>query len=168
MKQILFDCIFVLILLFCSGCVSSSISDSVALIEKEGGLQSNTANYRSVNQNVLSHIQALRNSHNITEKTNSQAITDTDSQSYTFVYNLYNKELNYDDKIRIISLLVNKNQTFIINIAPAQGANTLDQLALSMARAEALRQYINHFNNRVTIKFAPKLSPNTINLVIGT
>ncbi|HCM46612.1 MAG TPA: hypothetical protein DIS98_03620 [Colwellia sp.] len=138
----------------------------MALIEKEGDLQNNTANYRSVNQNVLSRIQALRNSHNITEKTNSQAITD--SQSYTFVYNLYNKQLNYDDKIRIISLLVNKNKTFIINIAPAQGANTLDQLALSIARAEALRQYINHFNKRVTIKFAPKLSPNTINLVIGT
>ena len=78
---------------------------------------------------------------------------------------MQNKELKYNDKIKIVSLVVNKNKIFIINIALAKGTNRLDQLALSMARAELLRLYIGHFNNNVTIKFAPKLSNNTINLV---
>ena len=76
-------------------------------------------------------------------------------------------KLNIEDKTKIVSLVTKKNQTFIINIAPAKGANSLNKLALSMARAEVLRLYISHFNNRVTIKFDPKLSTNTINLVTG-
>ena len=175
MKQFSLNCLFVLTVFSCTGCVSSSISDSVALIEREGNLQRNSANYRNVNKSVLNSIQALRNSQKVADKNNtvadyqigSQLEKQSDRQSYTFVYELHHKELGYDDKIRIVSLVVIKNQSLIINIAPAKGTNTLDQLALSIARAEALRLYISHFNNRVTIKFAPKLSTDTINLVTG-
>jgi hypothetical protein len=179
MKQLSLNCTFVLTVLSCTGCVSSSISDSVALIEREANAEANSANYRVVNKSVLTSIQTLRNSQKVAEQSSSPINSQTgtqlgfqidkqsDSRSYTFAYDLHNKELNYDDKIRIISLVVNKNKTFIINIAPAKGTNTLDQLALSMARAEVLRLYISHFNNRVTIKFAPKLSTDTINLVTG-
>jgi len=170
MKHLPLLCIFTIILLFCTGCVSSSISDSIALIEKEESLQGN-----SVNKSVLTRIQALRNSHKLIKNNAAQTSTtlnskrdiQTNKQSHTFVYELHNKELNYDDKIRLISLVINKNQTFIISIAPAKGTNRLDQLALSMARAEVLRMYISHFNNRVTIKFAPNLSTDTIYLVSG-
>ena len=151
MKIAPLNCIVAMTMLACTGCVSTSISDSVALIEREG----NAANNRTANKKVLTSIQALRASQKIAE------------QSYTFTYDLHNKELNYDDKIKIVSLVVQKNQAVIIHIAPAKGTNKLDQLALSMARAEMLRQYINHFNNRVTIKFSPKLPTDTINLVTG-
>lgn len=159
MKKLSFYCIFVITLLTCTGCVSSSINDSVALIEKEANAES----YRPVNKNVLTSIQALRNSQKRVEQ--GETPTNSQSDSYSFTYELQNKELNYDDKIKIVSLVVNKNKIFIINIALAKGTNILDQLALSMARAELLRLYIGHFNNNVTIKFAPKLSNNTINLV---
>ncbi|MEY8199776.1 MAG: hypothetical protein RPS47_11100 [Colwellia sp.] len=155
MKIVPLNCIIAITLLTCTGCVSSSINDSLALIEQEDNL----ANNSTANKNVLTSIQALRSS----QKTTKKSFT----QSHTFAYDLNNKELNYDDKIKIVSLVVNKNKTFIINIAPAKGKNSLEQLALSMARAEVLRSYISHFNNRVTIKFAPKLSTDTINLVTG-
>jgi len=174
MKHLSLQCIFTITLLFCTGCVSSSISDSIALIEREDSLQSS-----SVNKSVLSSIQTLRVSQKLaknnsprtdsTMNTNSsnQTSNQTSNQSHTFAYDLHNKELNYDDKIRLISLVVNKSQTFIISIALAKGTNRLDQLALSMARAEVLRMYISHFNNRVTIKFAPNLLTDTIYLVSG-
>jgi hypothetical protein len=133
-------------LLACSGCVSTSISDSLAAIEHEDTV----ANNRAVNKKLLTSIQALRRSQNIAEK------------SYTFVYNLNNKELNDEDKIKIVSLVINKDQNIIINIAPAKGTNNFEKLALSMARAEVLRMYIGHFNKKVTIKFDPKLSTNTM------
>jgi hypothetical protein len=170
MKHLPLQCIFTITLLFCTGCVSSSINDSIALIEREDNLQSN-----SVNKSVLTRIQALRDSQKISANNSPQTGTkitinsgiQTSNQSHTFAYELHNKELNYDDKIRLISLVINKSKTFIINIAPAKGTNRLDQLALSMARAEVLRMYISHFNNRVTIKFAPNLSTDTIYLVSG-
>ena len=161
MKKLSFYCIFVITLLTCTGCVSSSINDSVALIEREANAES----YRVVNKNVLTSIQVLRNSHKIVEQSNTPIDNQNNSESHTFSYELQNKELKYNDKIKIVSLVVNKNKIFIINIALAKGTNRLDQLALSMARAELLRLYIGHFNNNVTIKFAPKLSNNTINLV---
>lgn len=159
MKRFSFYSILTVTLLICTGCVSSSIDDSVAMIKREA----NKDNYRTVNDNVLTSIQALRSSQKITVQNESPI----DSQSHTFVYELHNKELSHDDKIKIVSLVVNKNKTFLINIAPAKGTNTLDQLALSIARASALRLYISHFNDKVTIKFAPKLSTDTINLVSG-
>jgi hypothetical protein len=170
MKHFSLQCLFTITLLSCTGCVSSSISDSIALIEKEENLQRN-----SVNKSVLTSIQALRNSHKLIKNNtvqtgttlNSKRDIQTGKQSHTFAYELHNKELNYDDKIRLISLIVNKNQTFIVSIAPAKGTNPLEQLALSMARAEVLRKYISHFNNRVTIKFSPNLSTDTIDLVSG-
>jgi len=175
MKHFSLQCLFIIILLFCTGCVSSSINDSIALIEREDNLQSN-----SVNKSVLTTIQALRDSQKrakdnspqigTTRHNNSDIQTSyiqTSNQSHIFAYELHHKELNYHDKMRLISLVVNKNQTFIISIAPAKGSNRLEQLALSMARAEVLRLYISHFNNRVTIKFAPNLSTDTIYLVSG-
>jgi len=175
MKHFSLQCLFNIILLFCTGCVSSSINDSIALIEREDNLQSNSVKYRAVNKSVLTSIQALRNSQkrvkqNLPIKGTSiktKSGIQTSNQSHTFAYALHNKELNYHDKIRFISLVINKNQTFIISIAPAKGTNRLKQLALSMARAEVLRKYISHFNNRVTIKFAPNLSTDTIDLVSG-
>lgn len=151
MKQFSLNSIFFITILSCTGCVSSSILDSLAAIEHED----NVANNRAVDEKMLTSIQALRRSQKIVEK------------SYTFAYDLNNKELNIEDKTKIVSLVTKKNQTFIINIAPAKGTNSLNKLALSMARAEVLRLYISHFNNRVTIKFDPKLSTNTINLVTG-
>jgi hypothetical protein len=166
MNKLSLKCIFIITLLSCTGCVSSSISDSIALIEREDHLQSD-----SVNKSVLTSIQALRDSQKIAK--NNPLQTDTtinihsSNQSHTFVYELHNKELNYEDKIKLISLIVNKSHTFIINIAPAKGTDPLEQLALSMARAEVLRIYISHFNNKVIIKFAPNLSTDTIYLVSG-
>jgi len=166
MKHISLQCIFTITLLSCTGCVSSSISDSIALIEREDNLQSN-----SVNKSVLTSIQALRDLRKLAKINSPQigTIIDTDrgNQSHTFAYDLHNKELNYHDKMRLISLVVNKNKTFIISIAPAKGSNRLEKLALSVARAEVLRMYISHFNNRVIIKFAPNLSTDTIDLVSG-
>jgi len=132
----------------CTGCVSTSISDSLALIEQESN--------SPVNQQVLTSIQALRISQPIVRS------------HRTFTYALHNKELSDQDKISITKLIVGKNQTVTINIAPAKGTNKLHQLALSMERAEVLRLYISHFNtHKVTIKFAPKLTNDTINLETG-
>ncbi len=179
MNQFSLNGIFMITVRSCTGCVSSSISDSVALIKREANAEANSVNYRTVNKSVLTSIQALRNSqkivgHNDTSKntrtvtqTGSQIAPQSDHQSYTFAYDVDNRELNYHDKIRLISLVINKNLNVIIHIAPAKGSNTLNQLALSMARATVLRLYINQVNNSVTIKFDPKLSADTINLVIG-
>ncbi|MCJ8293639.1 MAG: hypothetical protein MJK15_04460 [Colwellia sp.] len=151
MKIMPLNCIFVMTLFTCTGCISTSISDSLALIEQEDS----RANNKTVNKEVLTRIQALRFSQKLAE------------QQHTFSYDLHNTELNYADKIKITRLIVNNKQSVTINIAPAKGTNILHQLAISMERAEVLRLYIGHFNNKVTIKFAPKLTNDTINLVIG-
>ena len=151
MKIMPLNCIFVMTLFTCTGCISTSISDSLALIEQE----ENRANNKAVNKEVLTSIQALRFSQKLAE------------QQYTFSYDLHNTELNYADKIKITRLIVNNKQSITINIAPAKGTNMLHQLALSMERAEVLRLHIRHFNNKITIKFAPKLENDTINLVTG-
>lgn len=145
------NCIFAMTLFTGTGCVSNSINDSIALIKKE----SYQADNGTVNKALLSSIQALRVSQKIAE------------QHHTFTYGLHNKELNSSDKIKIATLIMKNNQNIIINIAPAKGTNKLHQLALSIDRAQVLRLYINHFNNKVTIKFAPKLTNDTINLVTG-
>ena len=167
MKQLSVNCIFVITLLTCTGCVSTSISDSLALIEQEDNAKNNAENKRAVNKSVLTSIHSLRISQKISVQSSPKTSAQSDSQSYTFAYEQHNKELSYDDKITIVSLVVGKNQTVTINFAPAKGKNKLDQLAFSMVRAKALRLYINNFNNKVTIKFAPKLSTDTINLVTG-
>lgn len=151
MKQATVNCLFTMTLLACTGCVSTSISDSIALIKREN----NHASDRAVNKEVLTSIQALRISQKLAK------------QRHTFTYTLNNKELNYQDKIKITNLIGTNHQNVTINIAPAKGTNRLDQLALSMERAAVLRQYISHFNNRVTIKFSPQLTNDTINLVTG-
>lgn len=134
-----------------TGCISTSISDSLALIEREDNIENNS----TVNKKVLTHIQALRDSQKLA------------GQRHTFTYDLHNKELNYADKIKITRLIMSNKQELTINIAPAKGTNRLHQLALSMARAEVLRLYISHFNNRVIIKFSPELTNDTLNLVTG-
>lgn len=142
---------FVLMLsLTCIGCTSTSVSDQLVLIEQE----QKRANAQRINKEVLMNIQALRSSHKVAMHT------------YTFVYDLDNKELNHGDKITIAKLLEKKHHA-TINIAPAKGANKLKQLSLSMERAKALHQYISYFNKEVTIIFSPKLSTDTINLVVG-
>jgi len=150
MKNVLFSCIFSVASLMGTGCTSTSISDSLALIEEEDRRE----NHQAVNKQVLMSIQALRSTQKATKDT------------YTFIYSLDNKELSYSDKNTIAQLLTRKNQA-IINIAPAKGANKLEQLNLSMERAKALRQYIIRFNQKITINFSPELSVDTINLVIG-
>ena len=127
MKHFSSQCLFTITLLSCMGCVSSSINDSIALIEREDNLQSNSVKYRAVNKSVLTSIQALRNSQKLARQNppqtsnsiNTQSGNKTSNQSHIFAYELHHKELSYDDKIRLISLVVNKNQTFIISIAPA-------------------------------------------------
>ncbi|KGJ86561.1 hypothetical protein [Colwellia psychrerythraea] len=155
MKSTSLNCIFALTLFTCTGCVSTSISDSVALIEKESYAANNHSNKKNVNKALLSSIQALRVSQKVAK------------QHHTFTYSLHNEELNSSDKIKLATLLMQNSKHIIINIAPAKGNNKLHQLALSIDRAQALRLYINHFNKKVTIKFAPKLTNDTINLVTG-
>ncbi len=152
MNQTSLNCIFSMIILTCSGCVSTSVSDTLALIEQENNIKSD----RAVNKSVLTSIQALRFSQTIVE------------QHHTFTYDLNSTELNHQDKIKITRLVVKNNLHVNINIAPAKGTNKLDQLALSLARAEVLHMFISHFHNKVTIKFAPKLPADTLSLVIGT
>jgi hypothetical protein len=171
MKPLSIICIYYISMLACTGCVSSSIDDSVAIIAREA----NKENNRTVNSSVMASIQALRSTQTISSQ--KKLLTSTTSeniasesiinQSHNFAYQLHNKELNYGDKLKIARLLEKKNTAVIINVAPAKGTNKLDQLSLSMERAEMLRMYISHFNKEVTIKFSPKLSTDTINLVTG-
>ncbi|MGL1956929.1 MAG: hypothetical protein OCD00_06380 [Colwellia sp.] len=148
MKQASLNCIFSIAMFACSGCVSTSISDSLALIEQENNIKSD----RTVNKSVLTSIQALRISQTIAE------------QHHTFTYDLNSKELNYEDKIKITNLVMKNNLHVTIKISPAKGTNKLDQLAFSLARAELLRRYISHFKNKITIRFSPNLPVDTINL----
>jgi len=133
-----------------TGCTSTSMSDPLALIEQE----QQRIKGQLINKKVLMDIQALRTSQKATMHT------------YTFVYDLDNKELSYDDKITISKLLAQQPHA-IINIAPANGANKLTQLTLAMERAKILHQYISHFNNSITISFSPGLPTDTINLKVG-
>ncbi len=155
MKKISLSCVSVFTMLACSGCISTSISESLTLIERENRITAK----RTVNKSVLNSIQILR--------TSQKFEVQSKPKSYTFVYDLHNKELNYDDKIKITDLITKNNLAVVINIAPAKGTNKLHQLALSMARAEVFRLHMTPFSKRVTIKFAPKLSTDTINLVTG-
>ena len=143
--------ILFIFMFICTGCVSSSINDSVAAIEHE--------NNRAVNNKLLASIQALRTSQN-----SSQKMTE---QSHTYTYQLHTKELNIEDKLKVSKLINKQNTVITISIAPAKGTNKIHQLSLSMARAKLLRRYIHHFTNKVNIKFAPMLSTDTINVVIG-
>jgi hypothetical protein len=133
-----------------TGCTSTTMSDSLAQIDKEGNQQ----NGRIANKKVLMNIQALRLSQKVAKHT------------YTFSYDLNDKELSYSNKIKIAQLLT-QQQHAIINIAPARGTDSLEQLNLSVERAKALRHYTARFTQKVTIVFSPKLPIDTINLVIG-
>lgn len=139
--------LIVITLVTTTGCTSTSINDSIALIHKE--------NSRTVDEQVLKNIQELRY--------NQQ----TKNPTYTFTYPLSNKQLAYDDRITIATLLTRKNKNIIIKMAPASAVDKLKQLSLSMERAKILRQYIARFNQNITIIFAPQLSTDTINLVTG-
>lgn len=147
MKRKLLNGLFAATLIACTGCASTSIRDSLALIERESN--------QTVNQQVLERIQALRTANKVQKHV------------HTFNYGLLNKELNYADRISLAKLLVQKNHHITINIAPAKGENKFQQLSLSMERAKILRQYVARLNKSVTIIFAPKLSTDTIKLVIG-
>lgn len=141
-----FGCIAFFTCTLCTGCISTSISDSLALIEQENG--------QRVNKKVLMNIQALRASQKVTE------------HIYTFTYDLDNRELGYSDKVTIAKLLLQKKPV-IIHIAPAKGTNKFVQLSLSMERAKALHHYIANFNTKITISYSPNLSTDTINFVVG-
>ncbi len=143
--------IIMIILFGCTGCVSSSIHESIVAIERAESSKNNGISSNS----VLDKIQVLRRSVN------------SDKSSYKFNYQLNKKELNNDDKLIIARLAGQKNATLIINIAPANGTNKLDQLVLAMERAKNLRMYINHFDSNVTIKYAPSLSIDTMTIVTG-
>ncbi|MBL4822257.1 MAG: hypothetical protein JKX90_01855 [Colwellia sp.] len=147
MKQTSLISIFAITLIICTGCASTSINDSLALIAQE--------NNQAVNEKVLKKIQALRAANNIKK------------HAYTFSYHLYDIELSYADRITIAKLLIQKKYNITINIAPAKGENKWQQLSLSMERAKVLRQYIVRLNKSVAFIFAPQLSTDTIKLVIG-
>jgi len=148
MRNLLLSSIFSIAWLTCTGCTSTS--NPLALIEQE----QNRVNGQRINKKILMNIQALRSSQKASLAT------------YTFIYDLDNKELSYDDKVTIAKLLI-KSQHAVINIAPSSGADKLKQLSLSMERAKALHQYISPFSKEITIIFSPELSTDTINLVIG-
>jgi len=143
-----------LLLITCTGCVSTSINDSIAALKNE-------ARATTVNKEVLMSIQALR------ATTNIETTIESNQTQYNFNYTLYGIALRYDDRIAIAKLLLKKNNTIVINIAPAKGDNKLQQLSLSMARAKSLRQYIARFSKGVTIRFAPQLTADTLHLVVG-
>ncbi|NQY87463.1 MAG: hypothetical protein HRT51_06860 [Colwellia sp.] len=147
MKQTSLNSLFAITLITCTGCASTTISDSLALIAQE--------NNQAVNEKVLKKIQALR------------AVNKVIVLAYTFNYDLYNTELSYADRITIAKLLIQKKHNITINIAPAKGENKLQQLSLSMERAKVLRQYIVRLNKSVAFIFSPELSTDTIKLVIG-
>ncbi len=151
MKKVLIKCIFAMTMLNITGCVSTSISDSLALIEHEN----NMVNGNNVNKNILRKIQALRTKKIIAE------------QNYTFTYQVHGQELNSEDKITLIKLIVNKSHHINIQMAPATGASKIEQLTLSMKRAKILNDYVSNFNDKVTITFVPMLTIDTINLVTG-
>ena len=130
-----------------TACVSTSIKNSIAEIE----LESN----RSVNQDVLSQIQALRLSQKVIE------------QEYTFTYQTNNKELHFNDKIQLSHHLIKQGNAIIIDIAPAKAETKIHQVALSMERAKILRVYLSNFYQKVTINFSPKLARDTINVSTG-
>jgi hypothetical protein len=134
-----------------SGCVSTSINDSLAMIEQ----QDNIDNGNNVDRAILNKIQKLR------------ASQITPEQNYTFTYQVDNDELNSNDKITITKIIVNKNSNIIIQIAPATGSSKIQQLTLSMKRAKILNNYVSNFSDKVTITFAPKLTIDTIKLVTG-
>jgi len=150
MKYISTCCIYVSILLTCTGCVSSSINESLALIEKENSIYNDT----TVNKGVLTQIQALREFHH-------------KKKSHTFIYELHTKELSIKDKVTLSRIISSQASNFTINIAPAKGNNSFQQLALSIERAKVLQNYIDHFNKKVVINFSPKLTSDTINLITG-
>ena len=143
--------IIALVLLACNGCASSSMHETIAAIEHA----ENTKKNMVTSNTVLDKIQNLRRSVN------------SNRSSYKFNYQLNTKELNNDDKLIIARLVGQKNITLIINIAPANGTNKIDQLALSMERAKKLQLYINHFDSNVKIRYAPSLSTDTMTIVTG-
>jgi len=155
-----------LLLITCTGCVSTSINDSIAALKNE-------ARATTVNKEVLMSIQALRSTTHINTSIDTDVHAGTNNKTspnqtqYSFHYNLYDIALSYDNRIAIAKLLLKKDHAIVINIAPAQGDNKLQQLSLSMARAKALRQYIARFSKGITIRFDPQLTTDTIHLVIG-
>ena len=152
MKKISIKCFFfALTIVNISGCVSTSINDSLAMIEQ----QDNIDNGNNVDRAILNKIQKLR------------ASQITPEQNYTFTYQVDNDELNSNDKITITKIIVNKNSNIIIQIAPATGSSKIQQLTLSMKRAKILNNYVSNFSDKVTITFAPKLAIDTIKLVTG-
>jgi hypothetical protein len=152
MKKVSIKCLFFAVTLMnISGCVSTSISESLAMIEQ----QDNIDNGNNVNRDILNKIQKLR------------ALQITAEQNYTFTYQINKDELNSNDKITITKIIVNKNSNIIIQIAPATGNSRIEQLNLSMKRAKILNNYVSNFSDKVTITFAPKLTIDTIKLVTG-
>ena len=159
MNKLSLNIIFAITLLTCTGCTSTFISDSLAIIERE---QSQT-----VNKSVLKSIQALRASQKTAEHTYTSTKSSTDTLAKTFTYELNNKELSGSNKIKLAQFLIQKQHHIIINIAPAKAESQLAQISLAMKRASILRQYVARFNIAVTIMFAPELSTDTIRLSIG-
>lgn len=151
MKPVLIKLIVASTLFTITGCVSSSINESIALIQQEDNMNSAS----NVNTHILKKIEALRTNKVIQEK------------NYTFSYQIHNDELNSEDKIAITKIIINKNHHINIEIAPATGANKIEQLTLSLRRAKILNDYISNFNDKVTISFAPNLTKDTINLITG-
>ena len=156
MKIFSCSCMLFIVAVIATGCTSTSFTDSLAQISQEQNQNQSQQKTKVVNKKVLMNIQALRLSHKAAK------------HSYTFIYDLNNKELSYSDKITITQLLEQQKQQYaVINIAPAKGDNNLAQLSLSIERAKALRQFISRLNKQITINFSPELSTDTINLVIG-
>ena len=110
---------------------------------------------------------------NIESYTSDIVIHQTNNNSTFFQDILFTKpnlliiDTDENNITKLLQKIKDENQLVIISVAPAKGLNKLDQLSLSMSRAEVLRLYISGFNNRITIQYDPKLSNNTINIEVG-
>lgn len=151
MKHTLLTSLLTITMFANMGCTSNSIQNSLAQIEQESHLEKS----RSVNNEVLGSIQALRMSQ------------PSRQQHHTFIYDLHNKELSVYDKVKLSQILVAQTEKIVIEIAPAKADTKLHQVALSIERAKLLRSHLSHLNHRFTIKFSPKLANDTLNVVTG-
>jgi len=128
-----------------------ALTGCVSTLTKDNNLNERA---RTVNANVLSDIKFLISSQNKVES------------SFTFNYKLNDKELGLSDKIKLIKLLQNKEQSITVEISLGAATNKFEQLSLSNKRAEILRKFFKQFRSSVKIEFAPQLLNDTLRLVV--
>jgi len=128
-----------------------TITGCVSTLTKDNNLNERA---RIVDTNVLNDIKFLILSQYKVES------------SFTFNYKLNDKELGLSDKVKLIKLLQNKEQSITVEISLATATNKFEQLTLSNKRAEILREFFKNLGSSVKIEFAPQLLSDTLRLVV--